>query len=151
MPGGNRSSRVLVVVLIVMAACGSRLAQQTAMPIRTSPFDGDRGTPATSVLHAELEPLEAASLDDALRRLRPEWMRLNPVVRQVGVPGYATVYVDNLYAGSLEALSLVPISAVLSARFLSPAVARDRYGSACRCGNGVILLVTRAAQPRLQQ
>ena len=97
----------------------------------------------TRVAHAELIPLEETSVDAALRRLRPEWLRVNPSSRQVEGQATASVFVDDVYTGGLEALSLIPAAAVVDLRYLSPSMASDRFGAGCRCGAGVILVTTR--------
>ena len=82
------------------------------------------------------------SLDDALRRLRPEWFRLPGSGRQAAEPAIVSVYVDLVYAGGVDALRLVPVPAVRGVRYLTPSAARDRFGTGCPCAGGVILVST---------
>jgi hypothetical protein len=95
------------------------------------------------VAHAELISLQETSVEAALRQLRPEWMRVNPSSRQVEGQTTASVYVDDVYTGGLDALRLIPVSAVVDLRYLSPSEASDRFGTGCRCGAGVIVVTTR--------
>lgn len=98
---------------------------------------------ATLVARSELAPLQEASLEEALRQLRPEWLRVNPSSRQITEAARASVYVNDVYAGELDALRLIPVSAVIDARFLAPSAARDQLGPGCRCAAGVIAIATR--------
>jgi hypothetical protein len=68
---------------------------------------------------------------------------VNPSSRQVTAAARASVYVDDVYTGELEALRLIPVSAVVDARLLAPSVAHDQFGPGCRCGAGVIVVTTR--------
>jgi hypothetical protein len=96
-----------------------------------------------TIVRSDLMAIQETSLEAALQRLRPEWLRLNPSARQVGQPARASVYVDNVYAGDLDVLRLVPVSTVIDVRFLAPSAARDQFGAMCRCEAGVILVATR--------
>jgi hypothetical protein len=133
-----------VVALVAMSACASG-------PVRSSDlsaFDVIAIAPAIAstanvVAHAELAPLQEASIEEALRQLRPEWLRVNPSSRRVAEPARASVYVNDVYAGELETLRLIPVSAVIDARFLAPSAARDQFGPGCRCAAGIILIATR--------
>jgi hypothetical protein len=69
----------------------------------------DRGkTTADHIEHDELAALDRESLDAALLRLRPEWLRVNPSSRHVAAPGRASIYIDGVYLGEPTALRLVP-------------------------------------------
>jgi hypothetical protein len=136
------------VLIAAVSACSSGMAyrgepsQSGAMMI--VPVRDESST--NRVAHAELISIEETSVDAALRRLRPEWMRVNPSSRQVEGQTTATVFVDDVYTGGLEALRLIPVAAVVDLRYLSPSMASDRFGAGCRCGSGVILVTTRTAR-----
>jgi hypothetical protein len=103
-----------------------------------------RGTAGNRVGADELKPLEDQSLEEALIRLRPNFLRVDPA--RAALPGSATVpsvYIDNSYAGSPDALRLVPVMAVLEVLYLPPSAAHDRFGAYCPCSAGVIVVVTR--------
>lgn len=131
-------------VLVAMAGCASG-------PVRSSDLSAfdvlaiapAHASTATVVAHSELAPLQEASLEEALRQLRPEWLRVNPSSRQVTEAARASVYVNDVYAGELETLRLIPVSAVIDARFLAPSAAHDQFGPGCRCAAGVIAIATR--------
>jgi hypothetical protein len=92
---------------------------------------------------ADLLSVDGESAADAVRQLRPDWLRPNRA------PGKAelvrpSVYIDGRYAGGPDELRLVPLATALDLRFLPPSAAWDQFGAACRCEGGVILVVTRA-------
>ena len=82
------------------------------------------------------------SLDDAVRRLRPEWLRVSPTDRQQAERGVASVYANGSYVGGLEALRLIPVRAVEEMRYLMPTAARSWFGMLCPCTGGVIVVTT---------
>jgi len=134
-----------IVLIAAVSACSSGVARggdlsptiaMIIVPMRDESL-------ANRVARTELLPLQETSVETALRRLRPEWMRLNPSSRQIEAPTTASVYVDDVYTGGLEMLRLIPVAAVVDLRYLSPSRATDRFGSGCRCGAGVILVTTR--------
>ena len=86
------------------------------------------------------------SLDEAVRRLRPEWLRTSPSARQSAEPGSASVYARDSYVGGLEALWLIPVGAVDEMRYLTPTAARSWFGMFCRCAGGVIVVTTRVEE-----
>ena len=133
------------VLIAAVSACSAAMARRgdpsSSGAMMVVPAREESST--TRVAHAELIPLEETSVDAALRRLRPEWLRVNPSARQVEGQATASVFVDDVYTGGLEALSLIPVAAVVDLRYLSPSMASDRFGTGCRCGAGVILVTTR--------
>jgi hypothetical protein len=83
------------------------------------------------------------SLYETLGKIRPEWFRVNPTMRQAAEPGRAAAFVDNVYWGELTTLALVPAADVIEVRYLSPLEARTEFGSACRCAGGIVRVFTR--------
>lgn len=132
-----------VVVLVALCGCTAATVRSDFAPRDVITIAPAYRSTATVVAHAELATLQEASVEDALRHLRPEWLRVSPSSRQVAEPARASVYVNDVYAGELETLRLIPVSAVIDARFLAPSAARDQFGSGCRCTGGVILISTR--------
>jgi hypothetical protein len=94
----------------------------------------------------DLSPVDQLSLDAALRQLRPEWFRLPASPPLAAMPTIVAVYIDLVYSGGIDALRLVPVSAVRDVRHLTPSAARDRFGPWCPCSGGVILVTTRKTQ-----
>lgn len=105
-----------------------------------------RQSTSDRVARDELAPLANVNFEDALRRLRPEWMRPAPTMREASEPGVASVYVNESYVGGLDALRLIPIEAVTNARYLTPTAARSWFGMFCPCAGGVILVSTRSEE-----
>lgn len=140
--------RLAMLMLVAVSGCSSGMIRSSNVaPIdMASTGPSYNGSSANRVLRAELAPLRETSLDAALRRLRPEWLRENPSNRQGTKPARASVYIDNAYAGELETLSLIPASAVIDVSYLGPSSALDRFGSGCRCPGGVILVLIRNAR-----
>jgi hypothetical protein len=132
-------------MLIAVSGCSAGMTHSSEVApidmVSTGPTYN--GSSANRVVRAELAPLRETSLDAALRRLRPEWLRVSPSNRQGTEPARASVYIDNAYAGELETLLLIPASAVIDVSYLGPSAALDRFGSGCRCPGGVILVLIR--------
>ena len=85
------------------------------------------------------------TLQDAVLRLRPDWLRWNPTSRSNAADpaARASVYTDGIYSGETDVLRTIPTEVVIDARYLPPVEARNRFGSACHCAGGVILVRTR--------
>jgi len=134
----------LAVTLLVGSGCTAAIVHPSGSPLDATLMIAAHGeSSGNHVAHAELLPLQEISIDEALRQIRPEWLRVNASSRATVEPARASVYVDDLYVGELDALRLIPVSAVTDLRFLAPSVARDRFGSGCHCSAGVILVMTR--------
>jgi hypothetical protein len=134
----------LAVTLLVGSGCTAAIVHPIDSSLDATLMIAAHGeSSGNHVARAELLPLQEISIDEALRQIRPEWLRVNPASRPTPEPARASVYVDDLYVGELDALRLIPVSAVTDLRFLAPSVARDRLGPGCHCSAGVILVMTR--------
>ncbi len=97
----------------------------------------------------ELRRVDVANARDAIRRLRPEYLRPARLSRSAVDPQFApVVYQNGTYAGNLAILETISLAEVLGIRYLPPVVAQVEYGSLCRCGGGVILVRTGVARGR---
>lgn len=96
----------------------------------------------------ELGASRASNAEEAIRRVRPEWLRANPTLRHGEPAAHAVVYVGDSYLGELDVLRLVQTAEISAIRYLTPMEARGRFGPSCGCGAGAIV-VTRIE--RLQQ
>ncbi|HSQ30844.1 MAG TPA: hypothetical protein VLN49_13390 [Gemmatimonadaceae bacterium] len=105
-----------------------------------------RGASNDGLARQDLAGLGNVTFDEALRRLRPEWLRPSPIGRQAAEPGLASVYVNEAYVGGLDELRLIPIGAVGVVRYLTPTAARSWFGPSCLCAGGVILVSTRGTE-----
>jgi hypothetical protein len=134
--------------VVLAAACQSAGGSSRASLLRWDESAASiRGTTSNRVGADELKALDDQSLEEALMRLRPNFLRAVPggAVR----PGSATlpsVYIDNSYVGAPDALRLVPVIAVMEVLYLPPAEAHDRFGAYCPCAAGVIVVVTRRSK-----
>jgi hypothetical protein len=119
---------------------------ETAMPSRLvyeASSAPTRSPKSDRVSGADLKSLGDLSLDQALRRLRPNFLRVNPTGRVGSESGaFATIYIDNSYAGAPDMLRLVPVASVEEVFYLTPSAAHDRFGAYCSCSAGVIVVST---------
>jgi hypothetical protein len=92
----------------------------------------------------ELRALHSLTTLDGVRRLRPEFIRPT-VVLNGGRPATVTpsVYLDDAYAGGLDALETIPLDVVEEISYLRRSRAFDRWGFSCRCDGGVIQVKTK--------
>ncbi|HVE36445.1 MAG TPA: hypothetical protein VNC18_22945 [Gemmatimonadaceae bacterium] len=105
----------------------------------------NEGPRALYIGRAEITNVGQETLQDVVLRLRPDWLRWNPTSRgNVEPAARASVYTDGIYSGETEVLRTIPTEVVIDARYLPPVEARNRFGSACHCGGGVILVRTRS-------
>jgi len=149
-PAPRAAAFIALAVLLIpptATACGPAVAasRQTSYEQRRLVPVG-RQAPSDRVSRDELGALSGVNIEDGLRRLRPEWMRPAPATRQAAEPAVASVYVNDAYAGGIEALRLIPIDAVTNARYLTPTAARSWFGMFCPCAGGVILVSTRSEE-----
>lgn len=92
------------------------------------------------VISAEqLAELPSMSALDAVRRLRPRWLRVRGQ-DNVGTDQGPLVIVDDVPMGSTEMLDAYQIRDLAEIRYLDPNRAMLRYGD--RAGAGAVLLVT---------
>jgi len=103
-----------------------------------------RATPleAGRVRAEELRVAGVVSLQDALNKVRPQFLRRNVVPGTHGDLALPSIYMNGRYAGALDVLDLVQVIEVAEVRFVRPATARMVYGAACTCNGGVIDVTT---------
>jgi hypothetical protein len=150
------SSRTLTLgvfgIAALGAACTASIASQQGEALmlnQVGPIsDGPRARGMSDVLTAgELARAEVRTTVDAVRRLRPEFLRATQVV---GVDGpmevYPSVYLNGQYAGRPETLGLIALDAIEEIRYVRAAQARDWWGASCPCAGGVIYVRTKVAR-----
>ena len=94
------------------------------------------------ITEAELQDVSVASLFDAIRTLRPEWLqRRNPTTFRPQAEFNIVVYMDRIRFGEPETLRQFPPALAASVRFLSPAEAEAEFGTGHL--QGAILVATR--------
>jgi hypothetical protein len=137
-----RARNVLVVlvvplVTIVLAACATTMPSPESSAIERPSRDTHN-----MVTSEELASTRAQTTVEALARLRPEFLRGSARTPLIGTPQIA-VYLNNSYAGDLSTLATIPLTVVREITFLHPTEAHMRFGSACMCASGAIVLTIR--------
>lgn len=77
---------------------------------------------------------------DALRRLRPEFLKRGPTVPEDPEAGYPAVYVDGVRLGGPETLKDIPTGSIQEIRFIKAGEAYEKFGRHHR--GGVIAVST---------
>jgi hypothetical protein len=95
-----------------------------------------------------LERREIASFDDrslaeALEQLRPDWLRLGSSSHPGGESPSPALYVNDVPSGDVSGLRTIPAATAIDVRLLSQSEAWARFGPACRCPAGAVLVRTR--------
>lgn len=90
-----------------------------------------RGTSGSSNALTAEQLMETGedNLLDAIRRLRPQWLRVRGPSRSPALgPVEVAVFVDDVRSGGASALSRIQIESVASVEFISATDATTRYG-----------------------
>jgi len=142
---GARASRIAVMASLAACVSGSNRGSSPMMSGTAPAAVLSEGPRALYIGRAEIANVGQETLQDVVLRLRPDWLRWNPTSRaNVGPAARASVYTDGIYSGETEVLRMIPTEVVIDARYLPPVEARNRFGSACHCAGGVILVRTRS-------
>jgi hypothetical protein len=96
---------------------------------------GPRAGRRNVITAEELQAIEVSTAFEAVRRLRPTWLRS----RSGG--GDPVVFIDNVRAGDLNMLDQLYLTTVRELRYVSPADATTRWGTGYT--NGAIEVITR--------
>jgi|SRR5437879_251832 len=89
----------------------------------------------------ELQRTSANNLFDAIRSLRPQWLRQSPTIIRQGGEGTVLVYLDGVQFGDPSTLRQISVNVVQEAHYLSASEAQARYGT--QDLHGVIAVTTR--------
>jgi hypothetical protein len=100
------------------------------------PPDATMGGDPNVITHEQIAPLNVANAGDAIRRLRPNWLR-----SRAGVDEEPVVYVDAARRGGIRVLSTISTELIEDVRYLSGPDATTRLGTGHR--GGAILISTR--------
>jgi hypothetical protein len=87
---------------------------------------------------AEIATVRGTTAYDAVKRLRPEYLRTTSLRRLGPQPQAPVVYIANALAGGTEALSGIPIGTIAQIRYVTPDEAFGRYGAGY--GGGMIIV-----------
>jgi len=122
--------------LVIASACSSSGGAASTPDARPAPSQ-DRNL----LTQDELQRTAGSDLFDAIRILRPQWLRQAPTIIRQGGEGSLLVYLDGVRYGDATSLRQISISVVQEVRFLSPSEAQGRYGT--QDLHGVIAVTTR--------
>jgi len=153
----RRRSSLLAMAIAGLFAAATACAstRSTSAPVSTMAIrqqgalsDGPRAdAPSDAITVTDLRSVAAANTGEAVRRLRPSFVRPNPIPGNVdGALATPSVYVDGNYLGGLEALELVQIDEVKEIQFVRANAARNWWGASCPCAVGVIHVRTQHAR-----
>jgi hypothetical protein len=144
--GVRRSARWALVTALAAGACASGARGTTEVdggpdpvPLAAS-VPGAAGRVSPNVLSGdELRETRVANLWDALRRLRPQWLRARASTSLISGQGdEPVVYVHNVLHGPLRTLQQMNIDQVRSVEFIDGRDATTRFGTGH--GGGVIMV-----------
>jgi hypothetical protein len=140
----------LALIATLTTACASTSSHYdpNASQQRTGLEPPRRERGSDQILASELATFRGTTLAEAIRQLRPEFLRTSPTRTITGKPALPTVYLDGRPAGGLDVLGTIPLAPVVEIRFVTAMAAKSVYGSYCACDGGVILVRTRAEAPR---
>ncbi len=139
------AARTLLLLSIVACATGGAAS--------TGADNGASATPTRStasfLVAEDLRKTDALNLGDAIKRLRPQWIRRSSA-NQANTTGLSTspaepvaVWINNNRAGGLEVLDQFPITSVRSVQYFSPSEAQARFGTSY--SSGAIQIITTAS------
>jgi hypothetical protein len=117
--------------LVLIAALGWACSSATGAGGGTT---SDRPAPSlrhnSNVITAdELSRIAATSLDDAVRALRPGWLRNAPSTIRPDAEGTVVIYLDHVRLGGPESLRQINPMQVSEVRYYSPSEAELRFGT----------------------
>ena len=116
-----RRLSTLGLALVLVGGCASGGGEAGA----TRPASGGRYL----ILRAELEATNFTNVYDAVRRLRPTWLRTRGVTSTRDAAPVLAVFIDNVRSGGIERLESLSIDQVERVRYLSPTDATTRWGT----------------------
>lgn len=134
----SHSLRACVLLALVASsgvACASRQPADAA---------GASAAPATrrDVLdREEISRGQWANAYEAIRGLRPQWLRVRGRDTINGDPGTVQILLDDVRLGGMESLRTLPVSGIAYIQFLDGITASQRWGTGY--GNGAIFISTR--------
>jgi|SRR5881296_1272442 len=129
---------LLISGIAIASACKSAGGGSAGTEARPATYQ-DRNL----ILQEELQRTSASNMFDAIRVLRPQWLRERPMItggRSSG-QGSLLVYLDGSQFGDPTSLRQISVSIVQEVRFLSASEAQARYGT--QGLQGVIVVTTR--------
>ena len=108
----------LLVLLVLAVGCATRTTAEVGSSSQRNP---------SRIAREELVETNVQTLDEAIRVLRPNWLR-GRGQNSFSAPQQAVVYVDDLRRGGPEYLSRINTADVLSVEFIGALTAQQRFG-----------------------
>jgi hypothetical protein len=142
-------SHVRLVGLLAGVALLATVACATAATPDTLSRVGDTHSSNATLTAAEIERVPGAtSLFEAVRQLRPLFLRPRPTVATLrGQPPVLAVYINDMYAGGADVLQTLSPSVVHSMRYLQRSDAMTFAGSMTP-GDGFIMITLKTVSRR---
>ena len=110
---------VPVVLALTLSACASG----------TGGSSNTRSGPRNQLSQEQMLETGTSNVYDAVRRLRPEWLRVR------GTTGGAIIaYMDGVRQGTVDALERIPVQRAITVRFVSATDATMRWGTGHTAG-----------------
>ena len=129
-----------IALLLPVAGCARTTASGGSQTLPPRPM---LHRDARSIAFAEIATSRSTTAYDAVRMLRPEFLRRR-FPSTVSPDGQLpTVYVDGRFEGGVEMLRTLPASAVVRIQLLTPVEAGHRFGTAHDHRGGAILVQMR--------
>lgn len=123
---------LVTALLLVPTACGSRSTS------------ADASAPSARrdiIAREELDRGQWANAYEAVRNLRPQWLRVRGRDTINSEPGTVQVVLDDVRLGGVDALRTLPLTGVVYFQWLDGISASQRWGTGF--GNGAIVISTR--------
>jgi hypothetical protein len=124
------------VVAAGAAACASRQPADSSVNASAAP-----ATRRDVLERTEIDRGQWPNAYEAIRGLRPQWLRVRGRDTITGDPGTVQVLLDDVRLGGPESLRTLPISGIAYIQFLDGITASQRWGTGY--GNGAIFISTR--------
>jgi hypothetical protein len=118
------------ILVMVAASCATGTGGTTA-----------RSGPRNELTQAQMIATNTSTVYDAIRRLRPGWLRVRGSTSTRPGAGGILVYMDGVRAGPVDRLQQMNVTSVTMARYVSPNDATTRWGTGHSAG--VIEIITR--------
>jgi hypothetical protein len=134
----HRTVASLLIALTQACASSSSQMQRSALDVSKEPEVVQSATARNAVSGADLTKTSASNLFDALRQIRPEFLRSSTRTSALSPAREISVFENERYLGGINQLSMIPLGVVVELRRLEPVEAKSVFGSNCPCDAGVI-------------
>src|SRR5881628_1949313 len=120
----TRLGRAVVLVEVLVAALACMPIPRTAADLDSDVlYQEPRKSRSDLIVRSDLVAVDGSTALDAVRTLRPEYLRPSTYRTMEAQRTYATVYIDDRFVGGLDALTLVPIGEIIEVQYLKAVAA----------------------------